>query len=539
MKHRENWGTRLGIILAVAGSAVGLGNFLRFPGQVCQNGGGAFMIPYFISFLLLGIPLCWIEWTMGRYGGRYSHGSLPGIFDAVVKKPWAKYLGVLGLFVPLVIFFYYSYIESWCLSYSVFSLTGKYSSITDPAEMSRFLSAFQGVVSNSYFSSAGVAYAFFLVTFAVNLIVIYKGLARGIEFLCKIAIPVLVAGGIFLMIRILTLGTPNPNFVDLNINNALGFMWNPDFTALKNPKVWMAAAGQIFFTLSVGLGAIMTYASYLRSNDDVALSSTTAASMNELFEVIIGGSIIIPAAYVFLGPAATSQNAGSVFNLGFVTMPIIMNQIPFGDIFGFYWFFLLFLAGVTSSISLLQPVISFLEDEFGWSRHKSAIALGIVCFVISHACIFGLKQGVLDEFDFWGATLVITLCAFVEVLIFIFYIGINKGWKEFHHGADIKIPSVFKYIFYITPFFLGSIIAYWAVKDWPTWIAKPFGFNCTSVVNTSFPFIHYSVEPCAPDPIILWTRAGLLLLLLGLLLLIFFAWKIKPHRAARSGYKEI
>ncbi len=142
---RERWATRIGIILAVAGSAVGLGNFLRFPGQACQNGGGAFMIPYFISFLLLGIPLCWIEWTLGRYGGQYSHGSLPGIFDAVTKKKWGKYVGVLGLFVPLVIFFYYTYLESWCLSYSVFSLLGKYSNISAPNEMSSFLSAFQGL----------------------------------------------------------------------------------------------------------------------------------------------------------------------------------------------------------------------------------------------------------------------------------------------------------------------------------------------------------------------------------------------------------
>ena len=194
-RQRENWGTRLGIIFAVAGSAVGLGNFLRFPGQVCQNGGGAFMIPYFISFLLLGIPLCWIEWTMGRYGGRYAHGSLPGIFDAVVRRPWAKYAGVLGLFVPLVIFFYYTYVESWCLAYSVFSLLGSYAHIDKPEQMKAFLSAFQGLSKGASFNSVGVAYGFFLMTFVANVAVIYLGLARGIELLCKIAIPVLLLAG--------------------------------------------------------------------------------------------------------------------------------------------------------------------------------------------------------------------------------------------------------------------------------------------------------------------------------------------------------
>ncbi|RLD08272.1 MAG: sodium:calcium symporter [Chlamydiae bacterium] len=531
MQNREKWGSRIGIILAVAGSAVGLGNFLRFPGQACQNGGGAFMIPYFISFLLLGIPLCWIEWTLGRYGGQFSHGSLPGIFDSVTKKKWGKYVGVLGLFVPLVIFFYYTYLESWCLGYSIFSLVGKYSHISDPKEMSGFLSAFQGLTKNSHFNTLGIAYGCFVLTFVVNMIVIYKGLAKGIEFICKIAVPILIAGGLFLMIRILTLGTPDPSKVDLNVTNALGFMWNPDFAALSQPKVWLAAAGQIFFTLSVGLGAIMTYASYLRKNDDIALSSTTAAGMNELFEVVIGGSIVIPAAYLFLGPELTLATAQKgVFDLGFVTMPIVLNKIPFGDIFGFYWFFLLFLAGITSSISLMQPIISFLEDEFGWNRHKSALALGIVCFVVAHACIFGLGAGVLDEFDFWGGTLAITICAFVEVMIFIIYIGPKRGWELLHRGADIKIPDIFRYLFYITPFYLGAILLYWALFNWVPWIVKPFGIDMSIGWINKYPWINITQKVCEKNPLILYTRGGLLLLIALLLAMIFTAWKLKKNK---------
>jgi len=387
MKKREHWGTKLGIVFAVAGSAVGLGNFLRFPGQVCQNGGGAFLIPYFISFILLGVPLCWIEWTMGRYGGKYSHGSLPGIFDAVVKKPWAKYVGVLGLFVPLVIFFYYTYIESWCLGYSFFSLFGSYKQIVEPAEMGTFLNEFRGLTPGS---NLGRAYLFFLVTFFVNMVVIYRGLSRGIEFLCKIAMPILVVGALILVVRIFTLGAPIADKPDQNILNALGFMWNPDFGTLKSPKIWLAAAGQIFFTLSVGLGAIMTYASYLRKKDDVALSSLTACSMNGFMEVVLGGSLVIPAAFLFFGAVGAQEMAKSGFDLGFVTMPCILNRIPWGELFGFFWFFLLFIAGVTSSISLMQPIISFLEDEFGWTRKKAATALGIVCFIVTHFCILNI-----------------------------------------------------------------------------------------------------------------------------------------------------
>ncbi|MCX7846609.1 MAG: sodium-dependent transporter [bacterium] len=526
MQAREQWASRFGVILAVAGSAVGLGNFLRFPSQVCQHGGGAFMIPYFISFLVLGIPLCWIEWTLGRYGGRYSHGSLPGIFDAVVKRPWAKYVGVLGLFVPLVIFFYYTYIESWCLAYSVFSLLGTYAKVETPAAMGSFLRAFQGLERNGYFSSVGIAYAFFLMTFIANVVVIYKGLVRGIEFLCKVAIPVLLTGGVVLMVRIVTLGTPDPNQVDLNVRNAFGFMWNPSFGVLASPRVWLAAAGQIFFTLSVGLGAIMTYASYLREDDDVVLSSTTAASMNELFEVVIGGSIVIPAAYLFFGPEGALATARQgAFDIGFVTMPVILNRIPFGDIFGFYWFFLLFLAGITSSISLMQPVISFLEDEFGWNRHKAAVALGIVCFVITHACIFGLGVGVLDEFDFWGGTLVITLCAFVEVLIFMRYVGVRRGWAELHRGGDIRLPRWVRYVLYVTPVYLGAIIVCWALLDWVPWIVRPFGMEIGLDFSWEWPWVRWTVARGHVQPAILWTRAGLLVLLVGLMVLVHVAWR--------------
>src|SRR5688572_8167004 len=121
---QERWGSRIGVILAVAGSAVGLGNFLRFPGQAAQNGGGAFMLPYFISLLVLGIPLCWAEWTMGRYGGARGFNSAPGIYSTIWRHPAAKYFGALALMVPLVIYMYYVIIEAWCLGYAINYLTG-------------------------------------------------------------------------------------------------------------------------------------------------------------------------------------------------------------------------------------------------------------------------------------------------------------------------------------------------------------------------------------------------------------------------------
>ncbi|MDD5255421.1 MAG: sodium:calcium symporter, partial [Candidatus Omnitrophica bacterium] len=143
-KSRDSWGSRLGIIMAVAGSAIGLGNFLRFPAKAAANGGGAFMIPYFISLFLLGIPLMWIEWTLGRYGGGFEHGTAPGIFHSPLQKNlFIKYVGIIGIFGPLLIFIYYTYIESWTLAYSLFALSGKYTAITEQVNMQAFLRGFQ------------------------------------------------------------------------------------------------------------------------------------------------------------------------------------------------------------------------------------------------------------------------------------------------------------------------------------------------------------------------------------------------------------
>lgn len=139
-RQRDSWGSRLGIIMAVAGSAVGLGNFLRFPVQAAGNGGGAFMIPYFISLLLVGIPLMWIEWTLGRFGGGFEHGTAPGIFHSIWQKNrFIKYFGVIGIFGPFVIFIYYTFIESWTLGYSFYSLKGLFTQVTDQASMQSFL----------------------------------------------------------------------------------------------------------------------------------------------------------------------------------------------------------------------------------------------------------------------------------------------------------------------------------------------------------------------------------------------------------------
>ena len=516
-KKRDNWGSRLGIIMAVVGSAIGLGNFLRFPAKAATNGGGAFMIPYFVSLFLLGIPLMWIEWTLGRYGGGFEHGTAPGIFHSIWQKNrFIKYFGVIGIFGPLVIFIYYTFIESWTLAYSFFALTGNYSAITEQSAMQSFLRGFQGLEHNQYFNGLGTAYIFFLITFALNIWVIYYGIKGGIEKLCKWAMPLLFLFGLILLFRVVTLGTPDLSRPEWNISNGFGFLWNPNFQALKSAKVWLEAAGQIFFTLSVGIGVILTYASYLSKGDDVVLSGLTAASTNEVAEVILGGSIVIPAAFVFFGQADLQAIARSgVFNLGFVTMPLVLNKLPMAAIFGFLWFFLLFLAGITSSVSLAQPAIAFLEDEFDINRKKAVSIFGAVSFLLCQPAIFFLGRGVVDELDFWGGTFFLVLFATIETILFVWVFGMDNAWDEIHKGADMQIPKVYKFIIkYITPLFLFIILGMWF---WQEWLPVIFMKNVSG----------------ANQPFIVATRIGLAAIFLILAVLVKIAWRKKKLQGER------
>jgi SNF family Na+-dependent transporter len=406
------------------------------------------------------------------------------------KNRFIKYFGVIGIFGPIVIFVYYTYIESWLLGYSYFALTGAYEACTGPEAMSAFLNGYRGVASNAYFSGIGTAYLFFAVTFALNILIVYFGIRRGIEKVCLVSLPLLFLVAVVLVVRVLALGTPDPARPGWNVSNGLGFLWNPDWSALASGKVWLAAAGQIFFTLSVGIGVILTYASYLTDRDDVALSGLSAASANELVEVILGGTLVIPAAFAFFGPEGTMKVAGSVFDLAFVTMPLVLQKLAYGHLFGFLWFLLLFVAGLTSSISLVQPAVAFLEDEFGLSRRSAILAFSAVAFAMTQACIFGLARGVVDEFDFWGGNFCLVLFGTVEAILFAWVFGMEGAWKDLvsgdgspgsrlrrflvrhnsmeeawtqlHVGSDITIPRIYRFIIkYVTPLFLLVILGAW------------------------------------------------------------------------------
>jgi len=510
MAHtRENWGSRIGVILAVAGSAIGLGNFLRFPVKAALYGGGAFLIPYFVAFVLLGIPLAWVEWTLGRYGGQFSHGSAPGILNAVVRRPWAKYAGSIGVFGPLLIAFYYIYIESWLLGFAWYSITGELMSAVNAGTVSAFFGDYI-VLKTRIVNAMPAALFFFLVTFAINFAVVGLGVRRGIETLNKIAMPVILVLGLVLLIRVLT--TPG-------IERGMAFMWNPDYSKLTNPRVWLEASGQIFFTLSIGIGAILTYASYVKRKQDIVMSSLTACASNEFAEVILGGTIVIPMAIVVYGATNIEEIAKmGAFGLGFNTMPIIFGKMPLPALLQTAWFVLLFFAGVTSSISVLQPSISFFEDEMKLHRKGAVSITGAVCLVMGLVAVFGLEAGAVDEMDFWGGTLLLVVFGAFEAVVFAWLFGSKRGWKELHEGSSIKLHPAFRFVLtWVTPIYLIVLLVAWLATD----------FGKVILLQGVDPKAGVTFLGCVMSKVaFIWLIRGMLLaVLIALNVTIYVAWK--------------
>jgi neurotransmitter:Na+ symporter, NSS family len=483
----ESWTSRMGVIMAVAGSAVGLGNFLRFPGLAAQYGSGAFMIAYFISLLLLGIPICWAEWTLGRYAGQRGFNSSPGIFYALVRHPVGKYIGVLGAVIPVMIYMYYVFIEAWCLGYAYYYFTGQMNFGGEVSAYGDFFTRFVGATEDGLTFSPGhnQVVLFLLIVFAINFTIIYRGIAKGIEAFCRYAMPALIVLALIILGRVLTLGTPDPAYPEQNLINGLGFMWNPGVVSdqLRNPQLWLAAAGQIFFSLSVGFGVIVTYASYLRQKDDIILSGLTASSANEFCEVALGGMITVPAAFVFLGAAGVVGQG--TFALGFNVLPLVFSKLPLPWLFGGIFFTLLFLAAVTSSLSMLQPGIAFLEEGLGLNRKQSVTLLGLLT---SFGCLFvvyfskDLKA--LDTIDFWVGTFLIFIMATTILICFGWVLGIDKAWIEAHRGAELRLPRFFKPIFqYVAPLYLLTIFAFWVLFRVFGWDPATGAFTPTGYIT--------------------------------------------------------
>lgn len=458
MSNKESWGSRVGLILAMAGNAVGLGNFLRFPVQAIQNGGGAFIIPYLVCFLLMGIPLLYVEWAMGRFGGKSGHHSTPFILDSMDKRKLWKYIGVFGIFTNVAVAAYYCYLESWTLSYVYHSVVGSFQGLSQ-TQVAGFFENYVNVSG----PGTGIpfeAIIFWIACLILNTWILSKGLSGGVEKTAKIGMPLLILFGILLAIKGITLKAGSEKAI-FDGTVGLNYLWTPDFQSIWNFKVWLAAAGQIFFTLSLGMGSIHCYASYVKAKDDIALNSQSAGWMNEFVEVVLGSSILIPIAIGYLGiDTVVEMTKTGGLGLGFKTLPYLFQQWGpwLAAIAGVMWFGLLFFAGITSSLAMGTPWMGFLQDEFNWKRKNAAWSFGAVVLVLGLPTVLFFNQGVFDEYDYWAGTVSLVVFAFVEIILFSWIFGIDRGWKEIIQSADIKVPIFYKFVIkYITPIFLGLV----------------------------------------------------------------------------------
>lgn len=495
--NNEAWGSRVGLVLAMAGNAVGLGNFLRFPVQAIQNGGGAFIIPYLICFLLMGIPLLFVEWGVGRYGGQYGFHTTPLTFNRMSKMKFWTYIGVFGIFSNIAIASYYCYIESWTISYIYHSLIGTFTNM-DQNSVANFFTNYLDIST----STTGIpfeAVLFFLFCLFLNTWILSKGLSGGVEKAAKIGMPLLIVFGIFLAIKGVTLKAGSEGAI-YDGTVGLNFLWTPQFDSLMNPKVWLAAAGQIFFTLSLGQGSVQCYASYVKKKDDIALNSMSAGWMNGFVEVVLGGAIIIPISIGYLGiDRVIELTSSGGLGLGFRTMPYLFQQ--WGPILaavaGVAFFGLLFFAGITSSLAMGTPVLSFLRDEFNWGRRSAAWAFGFAVLVLGLPTVMFFQMGVFDEYDYWAGTVSLVLFAMLEMILFSWVFGLKKGWAEITAGADIRISVIFKYIIkYITPVmlilvFMGSLVRPEG-DDWGSFFNGKYKLHDESIVGH---MIHQGIGP--------------------------------------------
>lgn len=441
--ERENWGSKIGLILAMAGNAVGLGNFWRFPYQAAKNGGGAFMIPYLGALIILGLPLMLIEWNLGRYGGKYGHGTLAPMVYLQARegtKPKKALIigsvcGTIAFAVTLLVNSYYNHIIGWTLGYSYLSLTGGY--------MDKSLKTAQ--VFSNYIQNPVMSIVFWIIALLGLTLAVMRGIQKGIEAWAKIMMPILYVFGIILAIRAITIGSPvKPDWSSLK---GLNFIWNPDFSALSWTSA-LAAAGQIFFTLSLGMGIICNYASYLKPEDDIVTSSIATISLNEFAEIVLGGTVVIPIAYAFLGP----EGIGAGVGLSFIALPNVFRSMNGGGLFGALWFLLLFFAGFTSAIAMYNYLTALLEENLNMNRKKASWVIFFAYIIVGLPVALEpimtktTELVYLTEVDNWVGNYLLLVLGLIEVGVTAYLMG-DKSFEEINKGGLWKIPKWFYNLF--------------------------------------------------------------------------------------------
>ncbi|MGH8792933.1 MAG: sodium-dependent transporter, partial [Stackebrandtia sp.] len=399
--QREQWGTRAGFILAAVGSAIGLGNIWRFPATAYEAGGGAFLIPYLVALLTAGIPLLIFEYAVGHR----TRSSPPRAFRTLSRA--AQPLGWWQVAICFVIATYYAVIIAWALRYALFSLDLQWGDDTEG-----FFLGFLGAAESPGMISKylpGLVVPLILV-WAITLGILALGVKKGVERANKIFIPLLVVTFGALVVR--------STFLD-GAADGLNAFFTPDWDRVFDTNVWLLVYGQLFLSLSVGFGIMITYASYLRRRAELTGAALVAGFANSSFEILAGIGVFSALGYMATttGVAVDDVVQGGP-GLAFMALPQIVSEMPAGRLFGLLFFFSLVIAGLTSLISIVQVLISAVQDRTGWSRLPAVGVVGGFTAAVSIA-VFPTDQGlsILDAADNFINKYGITLAALTAIVV--------------------------------------------------------------------------------------------------------------------------
>ncbi|WJZ02210.1 sodium-dependent transporter [Corynebacterium freiburgense] len=400
--RREVFSTRIAFLLAAIGSAVGLGNIWRFPYVAYDNGGGAFLVPYMVALLTAGIPLLFLDYTLGH---RYR-GSAPLVFRRI--KSWAEPIGWVQVGIAFFITIYYAAVIAWAALYTVKSFNLAWGEKPEEYFFADFLQV--DAETTFSFSIVGqIAIALGLV-WVLAIVVLAMGVDEGIGKVSKIFMPILTV--LFIIVVVQALFLPGAA-------TGLNAFFTPEWSTLSNPSVWVAAYGQIFFSLSVGFGIMLTYSSYLKPRTNLTGTGLVTAFANSSFEVLAGIGV-----FAALGFMATQQGvavnevASSGIGLAFIAFPAIINEMPLGPVFGTLFFGSLTIAGFTSLFSLFEVVVSAAKDKFGKPRKNTAVGVGVIMALISLALFSTTSSLVtLDIMDKFTNQIGIVAIALITVVV--------------------------------------------------------------------------------------------------------------------------
>ena len=437
---KEQWNSKLGFLVAAIGSAVGLGNLWRFPYIAGTNGGGAFLIPYFCAIITAGIPILIMEYEIGKK----FRGGAPVAFARMNKK-W-EWMGWLQVGVAFMIIIYYFAIVVWTLKYLMFAFTAAWGS--DPTT---FFLDFIGL-TDSPMHLGGLQMNLlvpFLIVWALAALIMFQDVSKGIELACKICMPLLFVLTCVLVIRGITL----PGATD-----GLEYMFKPDWSMLTHSGVWVAAYGQIFFSLSIAFGIMISYANYLPDDEDVVNSAFITATANHGFEVFAAIGV-----FSIIGFMAGEQGvpveevARAGVGLAFMTFPTAINTLPaLNGLVGVCFFGALFVAAITSLVSIIQAVIPSLQVKFEWGRKKAVAVVMLPAFLISFVFITGAGMYILDIVDAYTNQIGITVGGVLEVLFVGWFYNTEQLRRDANEFSNFHVGKWWTYCLkYVTVIVLG------------------------------------------------------------------------------------